>query len=233
MKRNISIILLGGIALIITWFFLANRKANFGQAILENPAKHQEAPQPLNTNLATAHTITTNPPEIRRPAPTIAALTNDLNAIAATNIGQWKALIKGLRSHARFEHKTFGSESWNMEWPERQGGVPITLQSNDQRVAYTVNFIDVETFLETGNIRRVEIHSPMMSIDETRELGLKLTRLLEIDSKEFTDWCDQVGNHWLDAPLYSSKSGNHLGFATLRTYDDGKPWYVNLVIANP
>lgn len=155
-----------------------------------------------------------------------------INAITATNIGQLKALIKGLRSYERFVDKTFGSESWNMEWPERHGGIPITLQSKDQSVAYTVNFIDVKTFLETGNIQRVEMHSPMMSINETRALGLQLCSLLNLDSKDFSAWCDKVGNHWVDAPLYSSKGNIHLGFETLMTYDDRQPWFINFVIVN-
>jgi hypothetical protein len=78
-----------------------------------------------------------------------------------------------------------------------------------------------------------------MDIDETRELGLQICNMFGRDPSDFIAWCNKVGNHWLDAPLYSSRniympnSNETFGFQTLRTYTDEKPWYINFVITSP
>lgn len=68
-----------------------------------------------------------------------------------------------------------------------------------------------------------------MNIDETREFGLQLCNMLEVDPKDFLAWCGQVGNHWLDAPLFNTGNKSY-GFGIRRTYNDEKSWFINFVI---
>lgn len=237
MKRFFIVVTLLVVAAI--GFYLINRPAperlfmsgNQATNLVANP---QVPVQPANTNgvNVASSAANSNAVSISTPTPFVPPASSS-NPIEATNLTQWKSIIPELRAYDRFEHEKFGSESWVMEQTNREMGIPILLEQNEKKVPYKVRFIDVRAGLPDGKIQRVEIHSPIMNIDETRELGLKLAGLLGIESTEFTDWCAKVGNHWLDAPLYSSKSGNHLGFETLMTYNDEKPWYVNFVIANP
>jgi hypothetical protein len=148
------------------------------------------------------------------------------NALTAMNIEQWKQTIKDL-------HKMPGlSESWHMEQTNQNSYVPVTLEENGQTISYKVRFIDISIKNANGDILEAQLRSPMMNIDETRELGLQLCNILGIDSKDFSNWCDKVGNHWLDTPLYSI--GNHYyGFETFHTYNDEKPWSISFQIMNP
>jgi hypothetical protein len=110
---------------------------------------------------------------------------------------------------------------------------------NGQSVSYKVRFIDVRIF-SNGQARRIEMHSPIMDIDETRELGLQICSIFGRDPSDFVVWCDKVRNDWKENPtLFSSRniyvSGNDetFGFQTLNTFDNEKPWYINFVITSP
>ena len=158
--------------------------------------------------------------------------TNELiNALTATNLEQWKAIIPGL-------HKAPYSEFWDMEITNRTDGIPVSFTENGKTVSYKVRFIDVEP-LADGTIQRIEMHSPIMDIAETRELGLQLCNMLGRDPSDFLAWCDKVGNHWLDAPLYDGFSlpipndNKFFGFGVKRTYTDEKPWYILFFITSP
>jgi hypothetical protein len=156
----------------------------------------------------------------------------DLNALTATNLEQWKHIIKGLAYSDKFgdaEHN--GIESWIMEQTNREVGIPVLFGINGKAILYSVSFIDVHSSLVNGLIHRVEMQSPNLNIDETRKLGLNLCNLLKLDPKDFELWCDKVGNHWVDAPLFSS-NGYRFGFETLRTFDDKNRWFINFVIVN-
>jgi hypothetical protein len=157
------------------------------------------------------------------------------NALTTTNIEQWKAAIKDLKPLAGFKFK----QNWMMEKTNRLDGVPVILQQNSNTVAFSARFIDINAKNETGDIIGVEIHSPIMDIDETRELGLQLCNMLGHDPSDFLAWCDKVGNHWLDAPLYDGfsvpipNSDKFCGFGVKTTYTDGKPWYILFFITSP
>jgi hypothetical protein len=79
----------------------------------------------------------------------------------------------------------------------------------------------------------VEMHSPIMNIEETRELALQLCNMLQVDPKNFLAWCDNVGNNWLDQPLFAD--GNHYySFHLLQSFNKEKPWFINfMIIPNP
>ncbi len=152
------------------------------------------------------------------------------NAITATNLEQWKMMVKGLRYSDTFGNtNSNGWKSWVMEKHGMDASIPIKLVVNGQVLLYNANFIDVDALISDGEIQSVKLHSPKMNIDETRTLGLQLCKMLDIDPKEFLAWSDKVGNHWLDAPLYSN-GGAAFGFGIYMTYNDKKPWYVILII---
>jgi hypothetical protein len=156
------------------------------------------------------------------------------NALTATNIEQWKTAIKGL-------HKSHGlSESWDLEQKNLTTSIPVTLQKNGKTVSYKAQFIDISIKNGNGDILEVQLHSPIMNIDDTKVLGLELCDMFGLDSADFVAWCDKVGNHWLDAPLFGSrdihdqKSNAVFAFQILRGYNDEKPWFINLmIIPNP
>jgi hypothetical protein len=151
------------------------------------------------------------------------------NALTAMNIEQWKAAIKGLRKSPGL------SESWDMEMTNRTSGIPVPLIVNGQTNFYKARFINVDVYQGSdGKIMEVEMHSPIMNIDETRELGLQLCNMLQIDPKGFLAWCDKVGNNAVDAPLFGDGDGrHHYSFHLLQTFDNEKPWYINFIIQNP
>ncbi|MGH7951535.1 MAG: hypothetical protein ACREFE_06410 [Limisphaerales bacterium] len=182
----------------------------------------QEANQALSPRETNLFTSVSNVVQTTAVSEPINPSGSSINALAATNLDQWKTLIKGL-------HKAPNSEFWVMEQTNRLAGIPVLFEQNSKTISYKVRFIDVELFND-GRLMEVEMHSPIMNIDETRELGLQLCDMLQIDPKGFSEWCDKVGNHWLDAPLYSTKSNAHLSFRVLMTYNNQRPWYINFVI---
>jgi hypothetical protein len=163
-------------------------------------------------------------------APSITEPTNEMaNALTVTNLEQWKAMIKGLKYSDNFGRW----DSWVMEQTNRLEGIPVLFEENGQAVSYKVRFIDVDIYSDSGKIMEVKMHSPIMNIDETRELGLQLCSMLQVDPKGFLAWCDKVGNQWLDAPVYADGNRNY-SFHLLRSYDNEKPWYINFMITpNP
>jgi len=156
------------------------------------------------------------------------------NALTATNIEQWKLAVTGLKRLTGFTM----SQHWLAEQPGRTNGLPITLRVNVKAVEYSAVLISVNAQNENGQIMRVEMQTPNMNIDETRELGLQLCSMFGRDPGDYLTWCDKVGNHWLDSPLYSSRniyvtnSNETFGFQTLHSYNNDNPWIINLVITS-
>jgi hypothetical protein len=223
MKKNLYIFLVS-IVVFIGWYCLTNRGM-------------QKQPSPEQTNIVTEIQPKTNPSKInpnipiKIQRPTNSNETNEpinemTNALTAMNIEQWKAAIKGL-------HKMPGlSESWHMEQTNQEEYIPVTLGKNGQTIDYKVRFIDISIKNQNGDILEAQLRSPMMNIAETRELGLQLCNMLGDDPKDFLAWCDKVGNHWLDTPLYSVRD-HYYGFETFHTSNDEKPWSVSFEMMNP
>ena len=219
------------IALIVS-HFLNGRHIRRDETIVESlttQATNRQINQLQKTNQTITSASDSNTTSI--PQSAVASVAT-INAITITNLEQWRTIIKELQYSDKFGDNSGGWESWIMEQTNRDAGIPVLLENKRQTVIYNVRFIDVDAAQSAGKVQKVEMHSPIMNIEETREIGLKLCSLLELDPKDFSAWCDQVGNHWLDAPLYSSKGNNHLGFETLMAYDDNKPWFINFVIVN-
>lgn len=127
-----------------------------------------------------------------------------------------------------------GTQSWISD------GVPISFQINGQSgktANFTADFLDAEIDSNDGRIRELELHTPKLEINQIRELGLQLDKTLGLDSKNFLAWCEKVGNHWIDAPTFSSKAGipppdsnKIMGYGVHPTFNDEKPWFVIFIL---
>ena len=138
------------------------------------------------------------------------------DVLAATNIEQWKAMIPNLRKDS------FLDNFWMTK--ERLKGVgSVVLKRNGQSIIYKTDFVDVNVWNDAGEILEATISTPKMDIVETRELGLKICKMFGFDAAKFTAWCNQVGNNWLDSPLYSVGDQKHF-FKIRRSYNDKQPW---------
>lgn len=226
--KKLSSILLLLIGVLIARFYLAEQAPQIPPTFEPaNVAVKPQSSQP-ETNLAGVSSnafpvqVTSQPTNAVESSEPIAAFT-------ATNLEQWKTVIKGLKKEAGFTTE----QHWLIEQPGRKVGLPIILNLGDKTVQYSAVLISVTAKNETGDIMEVEMQTPNMNIDETRELGLQLCNMLDYDPKGFLAWCDKVGNHWLDAPLYAGGNRNY-SFQILRGYNDEKPWLINFMITpNP
>jgi hypothetical protein len=231
-----SLLLLAIVA--IAWFHLAKRAAHKPEALEPTNEVAQRSPyQPKTSSVEVASNVSSVQfaPE---PMDTIEAsepINGPISAVTATNLEQWKTALKGLKKLAGFTTE----QHWLIEQPGRKTEIPIVLSLKDKVVQYNAVLISVTAENGTGNVTEIQMQTPNMNIDEMRELGLQLCILLGVESTEFLSWCDKVGNHWLDAPLFSSKdfrdpnTAKIFGFETLMTYDNEKPWMINFIIQNP
>jgi hypothetical protein len=155
--------------------------------------------------------------------------TKSFNALTATNLEQWKTTIKGLKKLAGFTI----NQHWLVEQPGRTNGIPIVLSIGNKTTQYSAVLISILAKNETGELMEVEMQTPNMNIDETRELGLQLCNMLDLDPTDFQTWCNKVGDQWLDTPLYGA--GNKFySFQTRHTSNAQKPWFINfMIIPNP
>lgn len=151
---------------------------------------------------------------------------SQFEATSTTNLSQWNAAIEGLKKL----DDTLGL--WCAEQPNRLVGTPIVLTQNTNTVQFKTVLLVIHAQKNTGNLIQVDLQSQNMNIDETRQLGVQLCKLFGFENDEFLAWCDKVGNHWLDAPLYGR--GNHyFGFNILRTYNDERPWFIQVSLMHP
>lgn len=214
--KKIIVLLLFVLAAIGIWFYLNRNPQSSALATLA--AKETNA----LTNLP--QVVVTSPNNVASPA-SAAPLTNQMiNAFSATNLDQWKVIIPKLKYS-----DNFGSfDSWVMSQTNRSYGVPVLFAKDSRSITYKANFVNISVTGGT-NIMEVEMHSPIMNIDETRALGLELCNLFGIDSTKFQAWCEKVGNHWVDAPLIGVGDHSH-NFNIRNTFNDEKPWYIDFVI---
>ena len=222
MKRIYAVLLLAIVIVIalFVWFKFANSKSNKSPAVSQSgetnqpPNQPQPAIEPVSATVSLLE-ATVLPPDV-------------FNPLAATNLDQWKTAMKGLKSSDIFYQN---KEMWDVEQTNRRTGFPLMLIKGTQIVQYEATLVDINAKKPGGDLTEVQMQTPNMNIDETRELGLKLCNMMEVDPKDFQAWCDKVGNHWLDAPLYATN--HYYGFGINRTYDNEKPWFINFIIEHP
>jgi hypothetical protein len=222
MKRIYAVLLLAIVIVIalFVWFKFANSKSNKSPAVSQSgetnqpPNQPQPAIEPVSATVSLLE-ATVLPPDV-------------FNPLAATNLDQWKTAMKGLKSSDIFYQN---KEMWDVEQTNRRTGFPLMLIKGTQIVQYEATLVNINAKKPGGDLMEVQMQTPNMNIDETRELGVKLCNMMEVDPKDFQAWCDKVGNHWLDAPLYATN--HYYGFGINRTYDNEKPWFINFIIEHP
>ena len=152
---------------------------------------------------------------------------SQFEATSTTNLSQWKTAIEGLTQLSGFS----SGLHYVAEQPNRFVGIPISLIQNSNTVQLKTVFISVDAN-DSGNLIEVDMQSQNMNIAETRQMGLQLCKLFGYENDEFIAWCDKVGNHWLDAPLYG-RGDHYFGFTIIRTYNDEKPWCIQVLLMHP
>jgi hypothetical protein len=155
------------------------------------------------------------------------------------DVGKAQSIVDWTNAIPDFKISTHTAyvDSWVMEQdnPAKYPSVLLTGKSNET-IQYKSDFIDIEI---TDRIRRIEIHSPNLNVEDVKTLGDSLLRLMGKDEENFNAWCDKVGNRWMDQPQFSSgnayfpNGGKTYGFQTLPTFNNEKPWYILLVITDP
>jgi hypothetical protein len=216
MKKFLFVLTVIAIILLV-WFKL--KKPNPGGSFPPDQSAETNQPsrQPPSAD---------QPVPVAVPQPEANVLPPDaFNALTATNLDQWKAAMKRLKSSDIFYQNT---EMWHMEQTNRTTGTTVLLVKGTQIVQYQAAAIDVSAKKPGGDVILVQMQTPNMNIDETRGLGVQLCNIMEVDPKDFQAWCDKAGNHWMEAPLYATN--HYYGFAINRTYDNEKPWFINFVI---
>lgn len=231
MKKFLSILLLLIVALIV-WFCLIKQTAKKPPT----PEQVRETMPPLETNSVSVISNTSDIQIASQQTNAIDLVMPLTNALTATNLEQWKMAIKGLKPLAGFKFK----QHWLVEQPGRTNAVPIVLSFGNKTIQYSAVLISILAKNDTGDIMEVEMQTPNMNIDEIRKLGIQFCDMFGLNSSDFLAWCDKVGNHWLDAPLYGSQdihvpnSNTVFAFQTLRTYNNEKPWFINfMIMPNP
>lgn len=234
MKRYYLILLPVCLALIV-WFY-PRKKTTFESQPAVFIANEQAQPvsQQSETNFA-ATAINYSNVEQRLPLQTNLSSRELFNAVAATNLTQWKAALPGIQ---RLNPSDI-EESWILEErdPSKYPSV-LLVGANGQNINYVTSFIDVQITKSGDHIRRVELQAPRMTINETRALGLRLCDLLELDPKDFMTWYDRVGNTWVDKPTFSSKAGvspvpsKVAGYTVDATFNNEKPWYITFILSD-
>jgi hypothetical protein len=205
------------ITILVIWLYLANRTVPKSPVPKANSA--ETASNAPNSSMGSHSTNTVDMDE-------------PMNAMMATNLEQWKEAIKGLGKLRGFADP----EHWLVEQPGRKTGLPIVLSIGGQTVEYSAVLISVNAKAGSGQVVQVDLQSPNMNIDDTREMGLQLYRMMGLDPSEFIAWCNQVGNHWMDSTLFDSmaaripNSNKFYGFGLLHSYSDEKPWVIDFSI---
>lgn len=147
-------------------------------------------------------------------------LTNESpDVLTATNIEQWKSLIKNLKLVPSLPNY------WGTEHPPGC----VILKSKGEFIVYKMASVDVSVFNNEGDVLEAEIYTPKMDIVETHELGLKICKMFGFDAAKFDAWCKSVGNNWLDSSLIDVGDHNH-GFRILHSYNDQQPWIMIFII---
>jgi hypothetical protein len=212
-------------------FFNRNAQSPSQPPIVSNETNHTQSLSTLQD------TATTNFTSSNATSNIVEQTNESFNAIIATNLQQWKTAIKGLTQLGGFKYNQdwiYEQHQTNSRASDRNAGIPIILSRNGKTITYTATFINLQTKNGSDNdLLESELYSSNMNIDQTRELGLQLCDMLQIDPNSFLAWCDKVGNHWLDAPLYGTRSNVPLSFKILMTYDNDKPWSIDFIMGSP
>ncbi|MDD5140058.1 MAG: hypothetical protein PHY43_07370 [Verrucomicrobiales bacterium] len=135
--------------------------------------------------------------------------------------------------------KLLEADKYDQVWVS--DGIPLVFEikgKNDKAIRFVADFVEATSDPEGGRIWKLELHSPNMSIEELRPLGIQLHEMLKIDPQPFLSWADKVGNAWVDSPLYYNgepavpAGEKRFSFGVLHTYNDERPWFVRFLITS-
>lgn len=157
-----------------------------------------------------------------------------IDVLSVTNMERCKAIIPNLKELGGFIY----SKHWLVETHGRTNGLPVVLNVNGKTIQYAAVLISVDCLNRNdfNHVSELQTQTEIMTIDDTRKLGLQLCNALGIDSTGFEKWCDKVGNHWVDMPLFSTggfkdpRTNKLVGFETLHGFDDDRPWLIQITI---
>jgi len=229
MKRSVFILFAGGICILLLFLFrpkqpVANKQAETPQSTEAN-VEPALAAENLPTN-AFAQTSSSQVVTITKPK-------EPLDVLKAQNLSDWINAIPNIKLWSHFRTRS----SWIAAPMNTNNYAALLLTGiNGNTIQFTASLTDVEAMGDY--VRRVELHSPDMNIDEAREFGDSLLGIMGKDKSGFDAWCDKVGNNWIDAPLYSSgsaqvpNSNKFYGLQTLRSYGNERPWVVYFIITD-
>jgi hypothetical protein len=185
--------------------------------------------KPPETNLVVAPSATGNPASVQA---AFGSTNTVFNALTATNIEQWRQAVKNLKQvdSSRYHRDWIMEEDNPDRSPDRNASMPFNLILNGQTIEYKATVIYITTKDGTDNLMEAQLQTPNMNIDEAKQLGLQLCKMLGQDPSRFSAWCGKVGNHWMDAPLFSTPSNRQLSFKILQTFNNEKPWCIDFII---
>jgi hypothetical protein len=217
-KRWLLVVALIALAM-IAWLYLTRPKQSTPKQLMV-PAFNQGAVTSIVAKVEQAHPA--RPTTVTESNPSDEP-TNELpDVLAATNIEQWRSLIKNLQPDSSLPN------FWITK--HRQKGVDsVLLKSKGKSIVYKTDSVDVSVANSAGDVLEAEIYTPKMDIVETRELGLRICKMFGFDSAGFAAWCKSVGNNWLDAPLFYVGDDNH-SLHIRTSYNYQQPWIMILII---
>lgn len=228
MKRSFLILLIGIIGIVVIFLLKPKRPIANESPVMPTPIVTSLNAAVEQTNNSTASTVT----QAISTAVASARPQNLIDAIQIQDIAEWTSAIPNLTLSHHFRNDS----SWVMAEIDATNPPKITLTgANGDTIQYAADFIGIEVTID--QIQRIDLHSPKMNIDDIRQLGNQLLKMMGKDTAGFNTWCDKVGNRWMDQPEYSSgnakapNSDKTYAFSAHPTFNNDKPWYIYFVIA--
>ncbi len=213
-KRWLLVVALLALAMMAWFYGTRPERSTPKQTIV--PAFNQAAVTSIIAKADQAHPA--RPMTVTESRPSVAPTNEPPDVLAATNIEQWKFLIKNLQKDSSMPN------FWRTNG--RQKGVgSVVLKSKGQSIVYRTDSIDISVANDAGDVLEAEIYTPKMDIVETRELGMGIYKMFGFDSTKFDAWCKSVGNNWLDTPVFYGGDHNHI-LNIRHSYNDQQPWIV-------
>jgi hypothetical protein len=154
------------------------------------------------------------------------------NVATATNLDQWKAAITNLHNDSVLK------ENWVMRQSDTNKGVRLIISGTNQTwVEFDSNFIKIKTKKSSTALHRIEIQGVGMNIADIRVIGRVLLKVMGKDESNFNAWCDKIGSHPVNIPLFTSDNahlynGRICGFEILSGHDPEKPWMINFIVTD-
>src|SRR5690348_14120738 len=193
MKRSFLILLAGVIGVILLFLFRPKQSAvNESSSVPTNAVMVLAITNSAAANIP-AETTTQTAPAITSPEPK-----RIIDGIKTQSLADWTNAIPNIKQWSQFR----GRSSW-VAAPMDTNNYPIILLTGaNGTIQFKAKLTSVDAM--DDDVREIELHTPDMSIDETRKFGESLLGMMSKDKSDFDAWCDKVGNNWVDAPLYGS-----------------------------